>query len=194
MNTARWAVAFGLSLLFHAVVIFFAAPGYFNRKTDGHGQFHEIDLMKVRSAPDRGASSSLPDNPLPNTEITASYELSADETRYTSFIDLNVHAPGSTDEVRYYSSVRRRIMRYSVYPKQSQTKKEEGRVVIRFALTRKGDVAYSSVTKSSGSAQLDSAALRAVTYAAPFPAMPDCIGQDELFFSIALEYGQDFPI
>ncbi|TMN20264.1 energy transducer TonB [Pseudoxanthomonas sp. X-1] len=59
------------------------------------------------------------------------------------------------------------------YPDEARRKRLSGQVVISVAVRRNGTVEQSRIIQSSGVPLLDSAALRVVTLAAPFPPLPD---------------------
>jgi len=69
----------------------------------------------------------------------------------------------------YLALVRSRIEREKQYPRAAQVKSIEGAVVVRFVITSNGTVRSAKVVKSSGSAILDQAGLRAIQQASPFP-------------------------
>ncbi|RZZ90861.1 MULTISPECIES: energy transducer TonB [Pseudoxanthomonas] len=59
------------------------------------------------------------------------------------------------------------------YPDEARRKRLSGQVVISVAVRRNGTVEQSRIIQSSGVPLLDSAALRVVALAAPFPPLPD---------------------
>lgn len=63
-----------------------------------------------------------------------------------------------------------------------------GVAVVTFALLPSGELEYAHVSKSSGKALLDSAALNAVRRAAPFPRPPASMQRSELVFSIPYRF------
>jgi protein TonB len=62
------------------------------------------------------------------------------------------------------------MQRFKRYPPSAHG--ASGTTVVRFELTRAGEVINSTVTKSSGNATLDEAALDLLRRASPFPAFP----------------------
>ena len=72
----------------------------------------------------------------------------------------------------YLEMVRLRIERHKKYPDRARTQHIEGSVTIRFLITPEGDVRAAEVVKTSWHSLLDTAALRAVKDAIPFPKPP----------------------
>jgi protein TonB len=62
------------------------------------------------------------------------------------------------------------MQRFKRYP--ASARGASGTVVVRFELSRTGDVIGSAVTKSSGNAVLDQEALNLLRRASPFPPFP----------------------
>lgn len=81
---------------------------------------------------------------------------------------------GSTSSLTgYYDAIRARVDAAKRYPQMAQQRRQEGVVVVTFRLTSDGRLMDAPVvTRSSGSRQLDSAALMAVRRGAPYPAFP----------------------
>lgn len=84
----------------------------------------------------------------------------------------------------YLGSIRTHIEKFKVKPKA----REKGTVVVRFTVDREGKVTDRIVATSSGSAQLDAAALAAVEKAAPFPKFPKEIGQEQIVLSLPFRF------
>ena len=72
----------------------------------------------------------------------------------------------------YLEMVRLKIERHKAYPDIARVRQIEGLVTIRFVITPKGHVRAAEVVKTSRHKVLDTAALRAVRDAAPFPKPP----------------------
>jgi protein TonB len=82
----------------------------------------------------------------------------------------------------YLALVRSRIERGKQYPRAARVKSIEGAVVVGFVITSNGAVRSAKVVKSSGSAILDQAGLKAIYQASPFPRPP------------VNEFGSEVPI
>lgn len=75
----------------------------------------------------------------------------------------------------YLQVLRQRIEERRNYPLPARKGRQEGRAIVRFRLDRQGRLCETWIAVPSGSSLLDRAALRAVTEAAPFPALPESI-------------------
>ncbi|MGD9669535.1 MAG: energy transducer TonB [Hyphomicrobiaceae bacterium] len=84
----------------------------------------------------------------------------------------------------YLGSIRSHIEKFKVKPKA----REKGTVVVRFTVDRDGNVTDRTVATSSGSAQLDEAALAAVEKAAPFPRFPKEIDREQIVLSLPFRF------
>ena len=84
----------------------------------------------------------------------------------------------------YLGSLRKHIERFKVQPKA----RERGTVLVRFAIDRDGKVLSREIATSSGSSQLDQAALTAIDKAAPFPKLPDDFKRQQLVLSIPFRF------
>lgn len=76
---------------------------------------------------------------------------------------------GTTSEEDRYSLIRAAIARSKIYPLLARKRRIEGAVVTGFRIDEKGCPQDLKIEKSSGHEILDSAALKIVTKAAPFP-------------------------
>lgn len=73
------------------------------------------------------------------------------------------------------ASIERKIARHQSYPRGSR---DEGRVRVAMVILADGRLGQVSIARSSGSAALDKAAVRAVQRAAPFPPAPSSLSDD----------------
>ena len=80
----------------------------------------------------------------------------------------------------YLEMVRLKIERHKVYPDFARVRQIEGLVTIRFVITPDGHVKAVHVVKGSRHKVLDTAALRAVQAAAPFPKPPKRFFEGEI--------------
>ncbi|MES1210263.1 MAG: TonB family protein, partial [Pseudomonadota bacterium] len=75
---------------------------------------------------------------------------------------------------RYYQEISQRVARVREFPKSLALRLEQGETIVQFVVGIDGQLRDGPrVVKSSGFSEFDSAALRAVKRAAPFPPMPD---------------------
>jgi TonB family protein len=74
----------------------------------------------------------------------------------------------------YYQEISQRVARVREFPKALALRLEQGETIVRFVVGVDGRLRDGPrVVKSSGFREFDSAAIRAVERAAPFPPMPD---------------------
>jgi protein TonB len=64
------------------------------------------------------------------------------------------------------------IARYKIYPQHLQSRRISGEPVLRLRISRDGEMMSAVLARSSGSAELDKAALEMVWRASPVPAVP----------------------
>jgi protein TonB len=84
----------------------------------------------------------------------------------------------------YLGSIRTHIEKFKVKPKS----RAKGTVVVRFTLDREGKVVDRTVATSSGSWQLDAAALEAIDEASPFPKFPEDISREQIVLSLPFRF------
>lgn len=84
----------------------------------------------------------------------------------------------------YLGSIRTHVERFKVRPR----KVVRGEVVVKFSIDREGAVVSREVQTSSGSEELDLAALSAIDKAAPFPRFPDGLGRNQIDLSIPFQF------
>lgn len=93
---------------------------------------------------------------------------------------------GALDRSTYFDLVRQRIESHKRYPLTARKRQVQGKVVLRFTLSDRGDLQQVSVLRSSKSSDLDQAAMDAVRSAAPYPPPPRDLGQQELALEVAI--------
>ncbi|UCD11499.1 MAG: energy transducer TonB, partial [Nitrospinaceae bacterium] len=93
----------------------------------------------------------------------------------------------------YFSSVRSRVAGNRHYPVPARRRGHEGRPVVSFLLNKAGELRELSLLESSGHATLDRAALAAVEKAAPFPAIPEMLGERSMRFKLPVSFRLESP-
>jgi protein TonB len=88
----------------------------------------------------------------------------------------------------YLEMVRLRIEKRKGYPDTARTRQIEGSVTIRFVITSEGAVRVARVVKTSRYKVLDTAALKAVKDAAPFPKPPIRFFEGEVPLEITIVF------
>jgi protein TonB len=86
----------------------------------------------------------------------------------------------------YLEMVKLKIEKNKKYPDTARIRHIEGSVIIRFVITPEGDIKAAEVVKTSRYRSLDTAALKAVKDAAPFPKPPRQFFKGEVPFEITI--------
>lgn len=84
----------------------------------------------------------------------------------------------------YLGKLRSHIERFKIKPR----KRRRGTVIVRFTVDSTGAVVSREITKSSGSKLLDTAALRSIDKAAPFPAFTEGVGSEPVVVSLPFKF------
>lgn len=95
---------------------------------------------------------------------------------------------GGYSSITYLEMVRLKIERHKKYPDAARARHIEGRVTIRFVITPEGDARVVEVANTSGHKALDTAALKAVKAAAPFPRPPRRLFKGEVPLELAIVF------
>lgn len=88
----------------------------------------------------------------------------------------------------YFAEVSKRINANKEYPDALKKKKVDGTVTVRISIDATGQLISAEIQQSSGSSQLDQAALAAIAKASPFPQFPDPIDRPQLSIAVPIEY------
>lgn len=86
----------------------------------------------------------------------------------------------------YLGRVNARLQRAKRYPRRARG--AEGTVMVRFTIARSGSVSGIRVVRSSGSAELDAAAVSNVKRASPLPRFPDDMPQSSQTVTVPFRY------
>lgn len=130
----------------------------------------EKPIEKLELAPQPQAEITLPrEEPKQEEKPKAEVQPPAPETRALPRTD-RVDQFSQASANAYNALVFGHMQRFKRYPLSARG--AAGTAVVRFELNRAGEVVDSKVTKSSGNAVLDEAALDLLRRASPFPAFP----------------------
>lgn len=91
--------------------------------------------------------------------------------------------------IGYIRQVAAFLNRVKTYPEKARAAGQQGIVVVRFTISRAGQVGSINVLRSSGSEALDDAGLALVRRAAPFPPLPDDFNGPLLTLTLPLSFG-----
>ncbi|TWG98313.1 protein TonB [Mesorhizobium sp. J18] len=89
---------------------------------------------------------------------------------------------------RWQSKVVAWLNRHKRYPRSARSRGEEGTVQVRFTINASGTVTSVRITRSSGNAALDEAAVDMVRRASPVPAPPPQIAQSSMSLSVPVSF------
>jgi len=90
---------------------------------------------------------------------------------------------------RYQGIVRSRIEQMKSYPVSARRREQEGTIVVRFSVNRKGIITDGpELEKPSRYPVLNNAALKAVTAAAPFPPFNERTGPSIMTFRVPIKF------
>jgi protein TonB len=91
--------------------------------------------------------------------------------------------------LRYQGIIRSMIDQRKEYPYQARRQEQEGKVEVRFVLSRQGGlIGEPALSRKSRYDRLNTSALAAVKNAAPYPPFPPEIPLEELSFSVTLSF------
>jgi len=111
-------------------------------------------------------------------------------------LDISEWSPDEPDAVSdnyatsnsYLKMVKLKIEKHKKYPDKARIRQIEGSVTIRFLITSEGEVSAAEVVKTSRYEVLDTAALKAVKDAAPFPKPPKRFFKGEVPLEITIVF------
>ncbi len=84
--------------------------------------------------------------------------------------------------------IKDQLKKHQRYPPAARRRGVEGAAVVRFVIARDGSLVNKQLVESSGSRHLDAAALRLLSRAAPYPALPEDLATDLLEIQLPIEY------
>ena len=88
----------------------------------------------------------------------------------------------------YYQMILDRLDRLKRYPSRARRRGDQGTVILAFTLKRDGSLKEYAIRQSSGSKALDLEVKKLIRRAAPFPAIPANISQEELELSVPISF------
>jgi TonB family protein len=100
-----------------------------------------------------------------------------------------------TKDAAYYpyaKIIKKRIQRHWTYPSTARENYLQGNLLIIFRLEKNGDLVSCRISRSSGYQILDSASIKAIELASPFPPFPDTIPVQFLNINTSFTYQLKF--
>jgi protein TonB len=104
---------------------------------------------------------------------------------------ISAEERGSASLSSYEAKLAAHLRRFRIYPAEAEARGLTGVAMVSFTVRRDGGLAAVRLTRGSGYAVLDDAALAMVRRAAPFPPMPETISSSTL--SVAVPVNFDRP-
>lgn len=84
-------------------------------------------------------------------------------------------------KARYEQAISLWIQKFKLYPKEARARMLQGSTVIRIRIDRRGNIRYRALEGSTGTEELDKAALDMIRRANPVPAVPDDYPEGDMF-------------
>ena len=132
------------------------------------------ELTKITEEHQRQSTSSSKQRPrLPN-KLKRGTEISLNT------LDYKFHS--------YYLALKRKIELVWEYPYKARQTGVQGRLLMRFVISKDGSLAEVTILRSSGVALLDQEAVRAIRNASPFPPLPERMNTKRLSVTATFEY------
>lgn len=117
------------------------------------------DIEKKNEKTEEIEESAKPEEPPEEIVFEAedTVDLDSTDTRYSS----------------YLAKVKALVERKWSYPSWASTRREKGTTIVKFSITKEGNLSQTTVLSSSGYASLDIESLYAIKAAAPYPCFPE---------------------
>lgn len=133
--------------------------------------------------------SIIADRPLPTLEDllppVAWSASKADASAREGPVRLDTREP---QYISYFASIKRDIELVWDYPEPALKHGLQGKLLLEFTISERGDLEEMRLVRSSGFSVLDKEAMRAVRSASPFHPIPPWIGKDRLEIIASFEY------
>jgi periplasmic protein TonB len=91
-------------------------------------------------------------------------------------------------KAKWHRELAGHLERFKRYPPASASRGESGDILLKFVLDRAGRVASTVVAKSSGSRELDAAAIDMVMRASPLPPPPDAVPGEKIELQVPVRF------
>jgi TonB family protein len=104
---------------------------------------------------------------------------------------IPLNQPPDTDHAEYFLKVKKAIEEHWSYPTQAARSGQSGQLVLEFTIRKDGNVLVELI-RTSGVEVLDRYAINAVKWSAPFPPLPERIGENlriSANFTYILDHG-----
>jgi periplasmic protein TonB len=94
----------------------------------------------------------------------------------------------SPGEITWQDRVLAHLEDHKRYPRDAQTRRQEGTASVRFVMDRRGDVLSVELRRSAGSPLLDAEAVALIRRAQPLPRPPDDVAGETLRLTVPIEF------
>lgn len=166
MGQQKIFTAFLISLGLHAAVLFFFGYDFdFSSVERAAGTPGEVEWITVSLIPTI--------NPTAVPQTTAAPQATASAGNSGPAGGGAQGEGGERGDSEILQAIRRKIARAKFYPLALKRKGIQGNPVVEFKIRESGSLEYVRLLKSSGSEELDAAALSTIRLAAPLPFHPD---------------------
>lgn len=139
-----------------------------------------VPMPSTMSASLRGQRAKTPATPRQQVAATPRQPVAAAQAAVAS-----AAGPSAADWQR---QVLRKLDRNKVYPRAARRLQQEGVVQISFVIDAAGRISNVRVTRSSGSAALDAAAIETARRASPAPGRPTSMDQGSMSLAAAIRF------
>lgn len=109
-------------------------------------------------------------------------------TESTSSDSATMTAAQESAKNKYFRQVTQAIYRKKHYPRQAYALNQEGLVLVRLRLDKKGKILELDVLEKAPYKTLTEASLETIRSISKFPPIPEELGMDEITFRIPIEY------